>query len=186
MRENTTENLVGEAANVLVASLVAIADEGGSQERVTQAVVSVLRTALAEPSLGALFERREKSYGVWTDPQRHFLLHASVHRPGHVTEAHDHGECWAVYGVYRGPSRYVRYTRGPDTAPGTASLTVVRDEVLQDGAVDVVQAGEVHRIINPADHMTYNVVVRPRPLNEVWRRRYDFESGSYRIDPRSQ
>ncbi|MBA2577163.1 MAG: hypothetical protein H0V05_11080 [Euzebyaceae bacterium] len=49
----------------------------------------------------------------------------------------------------------------------------------------MVQPGEVHRIFNPAEHMTYNIVVRPRPLCEVWRRRFDHESGEYRIDPRS-
>lgn len=185
MSERTTQQVPGEAAQALVTELVAVADEGGSTEHVTAAVTAALQDALGDASLMALFEGRERSYGVWTDPQRHFLLHASVHTPGHVTGAHDHGECWAVYGVYRGPSRYIRYTRGADVAPGRASLTVVRDEVLGDGAVDVVQPGEVHRILNHAEHMTYNLVVRPRPLSEVWRRRYDHESGDYRIDSRS-
>ena len=185
MSESTTRQVPGRAAQALVDDLVAIADQGGGLEQVTASVTAALQTALAEDSLLAVFEGREKSYAVWTDPQRHFLLHASVHGPGHVTAAHDHGECWAVYGVFRGPSRYIRYVRGEDTAPGRASLTVVRDEVMDDGAIDVVGPGEVHRIVNPADHMTYNVVVRPRPLSEVWRRRYDHESGEYRIDPRS-
>ena len=31
----------------------------------------------------------------------------------------------------------------------------------------------------------WNVVVRPRPIEEVWRRRYDLRSGAYEIHPKS-
>lgn len=39
---------------------------------------------------------------------------ASIQRPGHYAPPHDHGECWAVYGVIDGSMRMTRYERFDD------------------------------------------------------------------------
>jgi predicted metal-dependent enzyme (double-stranded beta helix superfamily) len=162
-----------------------VLDVGGSVDVVTGRIASELSQVIAGPGLEELFAGKQKSYTAFVDPQRHFIVHCSVHHPGHLTEAHDHGEAWAVYGVVRGVSRYRRFSRQPDAAPNTAALDCVRDEELTPGQIDVVSPGEVHLIGNETDEMALNVVVRPRPIEDVWRRRFDLSTGAYVIHPSS-
>jgi predicted metal-dependent enzyme (double-stranded beta helix superfamily) len=182
--------LTGEAdGNVglerLTDAVAAVLDAGGDGEVVVARIAAAMADELQRPDLLPLFAGRRKSFAAHVDPLRHFIVHCSVHRPGHLTEAHDHGEAWAVYGVLRGRSRYRRFRRADDVAPGTASLVCERDEELVPGQIDVVRPGDVHLIGNETDEPAWNVVVRPRPIEQVWRRRYDLDSGAYVIHPGS-
>lgn len=169
----------------LVGAVSDVIDAGGSLDVVTGRIGSELGQVIAGPGLDELFAGKRKSYTAFADARRHFIVHCSVHHPGHRTEAHDHGESWAVYGVVHGVSRYRRFVRQPDTAPNVAALKCVRDEDLTPGQIDVVWPGEVHLIGNETDQMALNVVVRPRPLDEVWRRRFDLSTGAFAIHPGS-
>lgn len=171
--------------SALVGAVSGVLDAGGSLDVVTGRIARELSQVITGPGLEELFAGKEKSYTAFADPQRHFIVHCSVHHPGHLTEAHDHGEAWAVYGVVRGVSRYRRFSRRPDAAPNTAVLDCVRDDELAPGQVDVVPPGEVHLIGNETGEMALNVVVRPRPIEDVWRRRYDLSTGAYVIHPSS-
>jgi hypothetical protein len=171
--------------STLVEAVSEVLDTGGSLDVVTGRIGSELSQVIAGPGLDELFAGKQKSYTAFTDPRRHFIVHCSVHHPGHRTEAHDHGETWAVYGVVRGVSRYRRFSRQPDPAPNTASLDCVRDEELTPGQFDAVWPGEVHLIGNETDEMALNVVIRPRPIEDVWRRRYDLSTGAFVIHPSS-
>ncbi len=169
----------------LTAALAGILDTGGDAGLVTARIAGAMTEALDREDLLPLFAGRHKSFAAYVDPRRHFIVHCSVHLPGHLTEAHDHGETWAVYGVVRGRSRYRRYRRADDPAPGRAALLGERDDELLPGQTDVVRPGEVHLIANETAEPAWNVVVRPRPIEEVWRRRYDLRSGAYEIHPKS-
>lgn len=171
--------------STIVEAVSGVLDAGGSVDVVTGRIASELSQVIAGPGLEELFSGKQKSYTAFVDPQRHFIVQCSVHHPGHLTEAHDHGEVWAVYGVVRGVSRYRRFSRQPDVAPDTAALHCVRDEELRPGQIDVVSPGEVHLIGNETGEMTLNVVVRPRPIEDVWRRRFDLSTGAYFIHPSS-
>jgi predicted metal-dependent enzyme (double-stranded beta helix superfamily) len=174
-----------ESLSRLTEAVAAILDIGGEVDAVTTRVAAAMAEQLRGPDLLPLFAGRQKSFAAYVDPLRHFIVHCSVHRPGHLTEAHDHGEAWAVYGVLRGRSRYRRFRRTDDHAPGTATLVCERDDELVAGQTDVVRPGHVHLIGNETDEPAWNVVVRPRPIEEVWRRRYDLRSGAYVIHPGS-
>lgn len=169
----------------LISAVAEVLDVGGDVDAVTAGIAAAMVEALDRQDLLPLFAGREKSFAAYVDPRRHFIVHCSVHRPGHRTEAHDHGEAWAVYGVVQGRSRYRRYRRADDLAPGTARLVTERDVELRPGQTDVVLPGHVHLIGNETDEPAWNVVVRPRPIEEVWRRRYDVASGAYEIHPNS-
>lgn len=170
---------------MLIEAVSDVLDVGGSPEVVTERIADELSQVISGPGLGELFVGKQKSYTAFVHPLRHFIVHCSVHHPGHLTEAHDHGETWAVYGVVRGTSRYRRFSRRQDTAPSTAALDCVRDEGLTPGQVDVVSPGQVHLIGNETDEMALNVVVRPRLIEDVWRRRFDLSTGAYVIHPMS-
>jgi len=169
----------------LTAAVADVLDIGGDVDVVTSRIAAVMTEALQGEDLLPLFVGRQKSFAAFADPQRHFIVHCSVHRPGHLTEAHDHGEAWAVYGVVRGRSRYRRYRRDEDVARGRAGLVGERDAELLPGQTDIVQPGHVHLIANETVEPVWNLVVRPRPIEEIWRRRYDLSSGTYEIHPNS-
>jgi predicted metal-dependent enzyme (double-stranded beta helix superfamily) len=169
----------------LTAAVADILDTGGDVGLVTARIAGAMTEALNREDLLPLFTGRQKSFAAFVDPRRHFIVHGSVHQPGHLTEAHDHGEAWAVYGVVRGRSRYRRYRRADDVARGRAALIGERDDELHPGQTDIVRPGHVHLIANETAEPAWNVVVRPRPIAEVWRRRYDLGSGAYEIHPHS-
>jgi predicted metal-dependent enzyme (double-stranded beta helix superfamily) len=171
--------------SMLVGAVSDVLDAGGDLDVVTGRIAGELSQVIAGPGLEELFAGKRKSYTAYTDPRRHFIVHCSVHHPGHLTEAHDHGEAWAVYGVVQGVSRYRRFSRQPDQTLWTAALRCVRDEELALGQTDVVSPGEVHLIGNETDEMALNVVVRPRPIEDVWRRRFNLITGAYVIHPSS-
>lgn len=169
----------------LVEEVAGVLDTGGDLDVVTAGIVAALAGALQRDDLVPLFAGRDRSFEAFVDRRRHFVVHCSVHAPGHVTEAHDHGEAWAVYGVVRGRSRYRRFRRGGDLRAGLATLVEARDEEIVRGQTDVVAPGQVHLVANETTEPAWNVVVRPRPLAQVWRRRFDLSSGAYEIHPHS-
>lgn len=168
------------ALTALAAAIAAELDIGGTPAVVCDRLAPILSRALATDDLAPLFVGRDKSYEAYRDPKRGFLLHASVHAPQHLTRAHDHAESWAVYGMYRGKTAYRLYERGLDAAPGLATLGLLREAVAERGEVAIVLPGQVHENWNPSDEVSWNLVIRPRPLRELWRRTYDPTSGAYR------
>src|SRR5262249_16749349 len=56
---------------------------------------------------------------LYRDPEFLFAIHASMMPPGEWTPVHDHGETWAVSGVYRNTLRTLLFERVDDGAvPG--------------------------------------------------------------------
>ncbi len=181
MQEATFETTPAASALSLLAD--AVAGEiaiGGTPEQLTGRLATVLAQALGDDGLAAAFAGRSSSFEAWSDPERGFLIHASVQVPGHHTRAHDHAESWAVYGSYRGHTAFRLFDRDDDLAPGVAALRLVRDHIAQPGDVTIVLPGQVHENRNPStEAVAWNIVLRPRPLRELRRRRYDPETGAY-------
>ncbi|HXM57997.1 MAG TPA: hypothetical protein VOB72_21550 [Candidatus Dormibacteraeota bacterium] len=163
----------------LIEGVEGILDVGGTPDVVSGRLADLLARCLRGADLEAVFAGRDRSFLAHHDERRHFVLQASVLPPGHHTPAHDHGESWAVYGCFRGATTYRRYVRTGEPGPGHTRLEVVRDEMVRPGAVDVVPAGQVHEVVNPGGSTAWNLVIRPRPLAQVWRRGYDVGTGAY-------
>ena len=164
----------------LAQAVAAELDAGGPPDALCARLARALAVALRDEALAAVFAGRTRSFEAWRDPERSFVLHASVHAPGHRTPPHDHAEAWAVYGMYRGETAFRLFDRGDDRAPGIARLALQDERVAQPGEVAVVLPGQVHENWNPAGVEAWNVVIRPRPLGDVWRRGFDVETGAYR------
>ena len=168
------------ALDALIATVATELDAGGPIPAVCERLAHALTAALRSDDFVPLFSGRDASFVLYRDPDRGFIVNASVHQPRHRTPAHDHAEAWAVYGMYRGETAYRLFDRGDDAAPGVASLTLREDRVGASGDVSIVLPGQVHENWNPGDRVSWNIVLRPRPLAEVWRRSFDTETGRYR------
>jgi predicted metal-dependent enzyme (double-stranded beta helix superfamily) len=174
--------VIGTVANTAIAGLVAALDslpDGDSATRAAR-VRTALLTTLADPAVLELYAERSASYLVWSR-EGGPAVHASVHRPGHVTAPHDHGPAWAVYGVVRGPASCTRWTRAADVAPGVADLGAPEYLELGAGEVSVVLPGQVHTVANRTGDWTWHLVVRARLLSEITRSVFDAETGAYRV-----
>jgi hypothetical protein len=154
-------------------------DAGGPIPALCARLARVLGDVLCDDGLAPLFAGHERSFVLHQDPQRGFVVNASVHAPRHRTPAHDHAEAWAIYGMYRGRTAYRLFDRGDDLAPGLASLRLVEECVAKPPSVAIVLPGQVHENWNPDETTSWNVVLRPRPLAELWRRTFDCETGRY-------
>lgn len=164
----------------LGARIVREVDAGGAIPALCERIAAIVREELATDAFNDLFAGRDRSFVAWHDRQRGTIINASVHQPGHRTPAHDHAEAWAVYGAYRGPTAFTTFDRGPDTAPGIASLVLIDERVLEPPSVAIVLPGQVHANWNAGDDVVWNLVVRTRPLDDCWRRAYDTATGAYR------
>ena len=168
------------ALEALTSAVAAELDVGGPIAALCERLARILRVTLLSDGLVPLFAGRERSFVLYQDPHRGFIVNASVHAPGHRTPGHDHAEAWAIYGMYRGRTAYRLFDRDVDLSPGVASLRLVEERVAEPPAVAIVLPGQVHENWNPdAEGTSWNIVLRPRPLGELWRRAFDCETGRY-------
>ena len=129
-----------------------------------------MREALKDPTLLDAV----KMGIVYRDPDYLFQINAQEHEPGYHTPVHDHGECWAVYGVYQGTMRMTRYERLDDGSDGDyAEIRGTGEFDVEAGRADVIAPWGIHEVENRTDRPTRSFVIRSRALNEVWRNRFD-------------
>ncbi len=169
-----------QAIGTLAAEIAEELDIGGPVSALTARLAGILEAALGSNAFVPAFAGHESSVELWRDPQRGFVIQGSIHKPAHVTPAHDHAEAWAVYGMYRGQTGFRLYDRGEDAGPRLARLTLVDERIATPTTVIVVAPGQVHENWNPTNDFSWNIVVRPRPLSDVWRRSFDTATGTYR------
>jgi len=82
---------------------------------------------------------------LYEDPDYHFVINATVRKPGTKGAVHDHGHSWTLYGLIDGKERIERYMRLDDgKRAGHAELKRVSDREMGPGGVDFVPPYEVH------------------------------------------
>jgi predicted metal-dependent enzyme (double-stranded beta helix superfamily) len=110
---------------------------------------TVLKVALADPTIGAHSKQWPWTPGqnllLYEDPDYHFVINATVRKPGSKGAVHDHGHSWTLYGLVEGTERIERYVRLDDgRREGYAELKLVADREMGSGGVDFVPPYEVH------------------------------------------
>jgi predicted metal-dependent enzyme (double-stranded beta helix superfamily) len=82
---------------------------------------------------------------LYEDPDYHFVINATVRKPGSKGAVHDHGHSWTLYGLVDGIERIERYTRMDDgKRERFADLKLVAEREMGPGGVDFVAPYEVH------------------------------------------
>ena len=110
---------------------------------------SLLKVALADPTIIAHSKQWPWTPGqnllLYEDLDHHFVINATVRKPGSKGAVHDHGHSWTLYGLVDGTERIERYTRLDDgKRAGHAELKLVADREMGPGGVDFVPPYEVH------------------------------------------
>ena len=109
----------------------------------------LLKGALADPTIIAHSKQWPWTPGqnllLYEDPDCHFVINATVRKPGSKGAIHDHGHSWTLYGLVEGTERIERYIRLDDGRRADyAELRLVADREMGPGGVDFVPPFEVH------------------------------------------
>ena len=114
---------------------------------------------------------------LYRDPELLFAIHASMMPPGEWTPVHDHGETWAVSGVYHNTLRTLLFERVDDGAvPEKGRVRRLAQIDNRQGEVHVLPPWGIHQNANVTDELTLSIIVHGRDLNQIWRSTYDLEN----------
>lgn len=118
------------------------------------------------------------------DPKLDFVVTAGYGTPGIQRPAHDHGDCWAVYGVYDGSIRFRRYRLlsqiERNTWSGNAELESIAEFVGTAGRIDGILPGGIHDLRSEGEDESISVIVRCHDLSTIWRNFYDVNDGTFK------
>lgn len=83
----------------------------------------------------------------YEDPDYGFVFNATVRQPNVITNVHDHGDVWTLYGLIEGHETILRYERidGGTNGAGPVKLKLIGRRSLGPGEVDVVPPGKIHQ-----------------------------------------
>jgi predicted metal-dependent enzyme (double-stranded beta helix superfamily) len=144
------------AARQLANDIRALYAEGLEETELWRQIAAAMRKLLADP---ALQERAQawpatvegapavRNLLFYEDPDYGFVFNATVRKPNVVTNVHDHGNVWTLYGLIEGHETMYRYERtdgGPPDA-GPAELELTGKHSIGPGDIDVVPPGKIHQ-----------------------------------------
>ena len=119
---------------------------------------------------------------MYKDPELDFVITAGKGDPGVQRPAHDHSDCWAVYGVYDGSIRFRRYKLlAPierNTWEGPAQLESIAEWVAGAGRIDGILPGGIHDL--RTEDESISVIIRCHDLKTIWRNFYDLEHSTFK------
>ena len=165
--------------------------DGKEEAELWQSVSEDLKTLLANPSL----IQQSKSWPdtkqgdgppsnllFYEDPKYGFVFNALVKGPNSVTNVHDHGPSWTLYGVLDGGEHIQRFSRVDDNPAetGPAELKLNGEFDVTPGYIDVVPPWEIHQETN-GDHRTIGFIVRSQKSGTFKQFRYNPENGRIAI-----
>jgi predicted metal-dependent enzyme (double-stranded beta helix superfamily) len=121
---------------------------------------------------------------LYKDPELDFVITAGKGTPGVQRPAHDHSDCWAVYGVLDGAIRMRRYRLltpiGRNTWEGRAEIESIAEFLAEAGRIDGILPGHIHDLRTEGEAESISVIVRCHALNTIWRNFYDLNNGTFR------
>jgi predicted metal-dependent enzyme (double-stranded beta helix superfamily) len=144
---------------------------------------TLLKSALADPDIVAHSKQWPWTPGqnlmLYEDPDYHFVINATVRRPGSKGAIHDHGHSWTLYGLIEGTERIERYRRMDDgRREGYAELELVNDRTMGPGGVDFVPPYAVHAERGGADRSVAMIIRSERMVGRFKQHMFDPEKNT--------
>jgi predicted metal-dependent enzyme (double-stranded beta helix superfamily) len=179
------------AAKALIARIRALHAERLADAALWARIEQAMRPLLADPGLKARAQdwpatvEGAPTVGnllFYEDPDYGFAFNATVRRPNLVSNVHDHGNVWTLYGLIEGSETMYRYERTdggpPDTGPAT--LEFAGRTELGPGDIDVVPPGKIHQEHAGAVRSIAFIVRAKRP-GTFPQHYYDLQTGAVRV-----
>jgi len=179
------------AARQLADDIRALYAMGLEQTELWGTIATAMRKLLADPVLRARAQgwpaKVESAPTVrnllfYEDPDYGFVFNATVRQPNVVTNVHDHGNVWTLYGLIEGRETMYRYERTDGGPPdiGPAKLELVGRHSIGPGDIDVVPPGKIHREHAGADR-SIAFIVRARRPGTYPQHYYDLQTGAVSV-----
>ena len=179
------------AARQLADDIRALYAKGLEQTELWAAIAGPMRKLLADPAL------RERAQGwpatvesaptvrnllFYEDPDYGFVFNATVRQPNVVTNVHDHGNVWTLYGLIEGRETMYRYERtdGGPADIGQAKLELVGRHSIGPGDIDVVPPGKIHQE-HAGPERSIAFIVRARRPGTYPQHYYDLQTGAVSV-----
>jgi predicted metal-dependent enzyme (double-stranded beta helix superfamily) len=115
----------------------------------------------------------------YEDPDYGFVFNATVREANSISNIHDHGEVWTLYGLIDGHETMYRYAPADTVSAegGPAKLQNVGQRSIGPGDIDIVPPGAIHREHGgPARSIAF--IVRARRPGTFQQRQYDMATGT--------
>jgi predicted metal-dependent enzyme (double-stranded beta helix superfamily) len=115
----------------------------------------------------------------YEDPEYGFVLNATVRKPNLVTNVHDHGDKWTLYGLITGHETMHRFERIDcgDKDTGPAIIRKLGAHQMGPGDIDVVPPGSIHQE-HAGDTQSIAFIVREARGGTFTQHHYDLETGA--------
>jgi predicted metal-dependent enzyme (double-stranded beta helix superfamily) len=144
---------------------------------------TLLKVMLADPRIIAHSKQWPWTPGqnllLYEDPDHHFVVNATVRKPGSKGAVHDHGHSWTLYGLVEGTERIERYTRLDDgKRAGHAELELIADREMGPGGVDFVPPYEVHAERGGPDRSVAIIVRSERMVGRFKQHMFDTDKNT--------
>lgn len=129
---------------------------GWRENELWQRIAVAMQALLADPGLrqcaqswpmtveGASTVRNLLFY---EDPDYGFVFNATVRKANVISNVHDHGKVWTLYGLIEGRETVYRYVHADSSKAdrGLVKLELTGRHVIGPGDIDIVPPGEIHQ-----------------------------------------
>jgi predicted metal-dependent enzyme (double-stranded beta helix superfamily) len=116
---------------------------------------------------------------LYEDPNYGFVFNATVRQSNVISNIHDHGDVWTLYGLIDGQETILHYDRVDETATeaGSGKLKLVGRYLLGPGEVDVVPPGKIHQeYAGPQRSVSF--IIRAKRPGTFKQHYYNLETGA--------
>jgi predicted metal-dependent enzyme (double-stranded beta helix superfamily) len=180
------------AASRLVDEIRAIYASGvGEQERWIE-IEKAMRKLLADPGLKEKAQEwpatvesapTVRNLLFYEDPDYGFVFNATVRQPNVITNVHDHGDVWTLYGLIEGREQMLRYNRvdGGAKDKGPAKLEFAGKKSIGPGDIDIVPPGGIHQE-HAGPERSISFIIRAKRPGTFQQRHYDPATGAVSVN----
>lgn len=118
----------------------------------------------------------------YEDPDYGFVFNATVRKPNMVSNVHDHGNVWTLYGLIEGSETMYRYERVDDISAnaGPKNLSLTGRHEIGPGDIDIVPPGKIHQE-HAGPERSIAFIVRGRRPGTFPQHQYDLVTGTVSI-----
>lgn len=179
------------AARQFADEIRALFAKGLDETELWQQIAAAMKTLLADAGLKECAQGwpmtvesapTTRNLLFYEDPDYGFVFNATVRKPNMVSNVHDHGNVWTLYGLVEGRETMYRYERVADSSTNTRpkNLTLTGRHEIGPGDIDIVPPGKIHQE-HAGPERSIAFIVRARRPGTFPQHQYDLATGAMSV-----